>query len=147
MLVTIGQPSPGLQAGLLVNSTVFLLGIKVLLKGGGARTRRCASVPCQLRFLCMTLVRPCFILQAIILQAFCMGFGQVSLQQGSCIHGRWALQCIRLLVLAAICLSACTSFLALRCASLLRLLEKPFFQHSQTGAPRIGRSETRKHAL
>ncbi|KAK9905763.1 hypothetical protein WJX75_005970 [Coccomyxa subellipsoidea] len=33
VLVTIGQPSPGLQAGLLVNSTVFLLGIKVLLKG------------------------------------------------------------------------------------------------------------------
>lgn len=31
--MTIGQPSPGLPAGLLVNSAVFVLGINVLLKG------------------------------------------------------------------------------------------------------------------
>lgn len=33
VLAFVGQPSPGLSAGVLVNSTVFLVGLKVLLKG------------------------------------------------------------------------------------------------------------------
>ncbi|BDA47158.1 Protein VTE6, chloroplastic [Coccomyxa sp. Obi] len=33
VLATIGESSPGLPAGLLVNSTVFLVGLKVLLRG------------------------------------------------------------------------------------------------------------------
>jgi hypothetical protein len=33
ILVAISQPTPGIASGLLVNSTVFLLGIKILLRG------------------------------------------------------------------------------------------------------------------
>ena len=82
LLVTISQPSPGLQAGLLVNSTVFLLGIKVLLQG---RVRLHAQLHFDAIFsTCLSFSRlPCVKPQPV-------GWGLAGLTAAGVLHS-WAL--------------------------------------------------------